>query len=104
LVVLPTGSGKTRLALAAMARHRFRTLCLVPTRVLLEQWRTVLERFYHGPIGQYGDGTRALEAITVATFASAFHQICSSSTKRTISAPDQVMRHWSYAPRQLGSG
>ena len=75
LVVLPTGSGKTRLALAAMARHRFRTLCMVPTRVLLEQWRTVLAQFYHGPIGQYGDGTRVLEAVTVATFASAFHHM-----------------------------
>jgi len=75
LVVLPTGSGKTRLALAAMARHRFRTLCLVPTRVLLEQWLAVLAEFYHGPIGQYGDGKRALEAVTVATFASGFHHM-----------------------------
>src|SRR6185503_258502 len=29
-VVLPTGSGKTRLAFAAMARSRERALCLVP--------------------------------------------------------------------------
>lgn len=75
LVVLPTGSGKTRLALGAMARRRCRALCLVPTRVLLEQWRTVLGSFYGGPIGQYGDGKRELEAVTVATFASAFHHM-----------------------------
>ena len=75
LVVLPTGSGKTRLALAAMARRGCRTLCLVPTRVLLEQWRTVLGQLYRGPVGQYGDGTRVLEAVTVATFASAFHHM-----------------------------
>jgi hypothetical protein len=37
VVVLPTGSGKTRVALAIMASTRARTLCLVPTRVLLEQ-------------------------------------------------------------------
>ncbi len=58
-----------------MARRRCSTLCLVPTRVLLEQWRTVLGQLYRGPIGQYGDGTRALEAVTVATFASAFHHM-----------------------------
>ncbi len=55
-----------------MARRWSRTLCLVPTRVLLEQCRTNLARHYDGPIGQYGDGRRALEAVTVATFASAF--------------------------------
>jgi superfamily II DNA or RNA helicase len=75
LVVLPTGSGKTRLAVGAMAQRRRRALCLVPTRVLLEQWRTVLGSFYGGPIGQYGDGKRELEAVTVATFASAFHHM-----------------------------
>jgi superfamily II DNA or RNA helicase len=75
LVVLPTGSGKTRLAVAAMARSRSRALCLVPTRVLLEQWRMVLGSFYGGPIGQYGDGKREFEAVTVATFASAFHHM-----------------------------
>src|SRR5947199_8262285 len=38
VVVLPTGSGKTRLALAAMARAGSSALCLVPTRILLAQW------------------------------------------------------------------
>jgi len=75
LVILPTGSGKTRLAVAAMARRGCRVLCLVPTRVLLEQWRRVLGRYYAGRIGQYGDGKRAREAVTVATFASAFHHM-----------------------------
>ncbi len=37
ILVLPTGSGKTRVALAAMARTGLNTLCLVPTRVLLDQ-------------------------------------------------------------------
>jgi len=37
VVALPTGSGKTRLALAAMHRTRLAALCLVPTRVLLDQ-------------------------------------------------------------------
>jgi len=70
-IVLPTGAGKTRTALAAMARSGERTLVLVPTRVLLHQWRSVLAAHYPGRVGQFGDGVRDLEAITVATYASA---------------------------------
>jgi len=75
LVVLPTGSGKTRLAIGAMAGRPCRALCLVPTRILLEQWRRVLGEFHEGPIGQFGDGKQILEEVTVATFASAFHHM-----------------------------
>src|SRR5262245_33555948 len=39
IVVLPTGAGKTRTAIAAIARAGCSALCLVPTRVLAEQWR-----------------------------------------------------------------
>lgn len=72
IVVLPTGAGKTRLAVAAMARTGLRALCLVPTRALLLQWQSVLRTLYSGPIGLYGDGNRQLAAITVATFESAY--------------------------------
>src|SRR4051812_8019401 len=71
VVVLPTGSGKTLLALAAMARTGATTLCLVPTCALLDQWREELGRAHAGPIGCFGDGKHDLQAITVATFASA---------------------------------
>jgi superfamily II DNA or RNA helicase len=69
---LPTGSGKTQVALAALAASGVRTLCLVPTRVLLEQWASVLRTAYRGPIGYLGDGRRDLEAVTVSTFESAY--------------------------------
>jgi superfamily II DNA or RNA helicase len=49
LVVLPTGSGKTRVATAAMAAAGVPTLCLVPTRVLLHQWVAELERSLLNP-------------------------------------------------------
>jgi superfamily II DNA or RNA helicase len=70
LVVLPTGSGKTRVAIAAMAATGARVLCLVPTRVLLHQWASELSRWHLGPVGRFGDGHRSLEAVTVATFES----------------------------------
>lgn len=75
LVVLPTGAGKTRVALAAIARSRCSALCIVPTRVLLEQWRSELARFYAGPVGCYGDGAHDLAPITVATSESAWRHM-----------------------------
>jgi superfamily II DNA or RNA helicase len=72
LVVLPTGSGKTRLACAVMAACGVPTLCLVPTRILLHQWREEIARYYHGPVGCLGDGNHVLESVTVATFESAY--------------------------------
>lgn len=75
LVVLPTGSGKTRLATAAIARLRGPALVLVPTRVLLEQWIAELSAAYPGPVGCLGDGQRVVEAITVATFESAWRNM-----------------------------
>jgi superfamily II DNA or RNA helicase len=72
LVVLPTGSGKTSVAAAAMALTRARTLCLVPTRALLNQWLTELSKLYPGSIGCLGDGRQDIQRITIATFESAF--------------------------------
>ncbi len=71
-LALPTGSGKTRVALAAMAGSRSRALCLVPTRVLLRQWLQELAHLYGGMPGCLGDGERSVGEITVATFESAY--------------------------------
>jgi superfamily II DNA or RNA helicase len=73
--VLPTGSGKTRIALAAMAATRTACLCLVPTRALLAQWVAALRAVWDGPIGRFGDGERVLAPVTVATFASAYRHM-----------------------------
>jgi superfamily II DNA or RNA helicase len=75
LVVLPTGSGKTRVALAAMARTRLATLCLVPTRVLLHQWIKAIGAVYPHAIGCFGDGGRELASVTVATFESGYRHM-----------------------------
>lgn len=72
VIALPTGSGKTRVACAAIARERTSTLVLVPTRALLEQWASILEATFGAPIGVVGDGMRRLEDLTVMTFESAF--------------------------------
>jgi len=75
VVALPTGSGKTRLALAAMHRTQLSALCLVPTRVLLDQWLREIRAVYGCAVGCYGDGVRQLAPLTVATFESAYRHM-----------------------------
>ncbi len=75
VVALPTGSGKTRVAVAAIGELGVSTLCLVPTRVLLDPWRRELGRASGQAIGCFGDGQHHLEPITVATLASAERQM-----------------------------
>jgi superfamily II DNA or RNA helicase len=72
LVILPTGSGKTRVALSLIAAAAVPALCLVPTRALLAQWIGELSHVYAGAIGCLGDGQHRTERITVATFESAY--------------------------------
>lgn len=71
VVALPTGAGKTRTAIAAIARAGTPVLVLVPTRVLLEQWVGSLTQAGLREVGRYGDGERVSRPVTVATFASA---------------------------------
>lgn len=74
VVVLPTGAGKTFLALMAIAHLKLRTLVVVPTIELLYQWRdTIIERLGVAPrkVGVVGDGRRELRPITIITYASA---------------------------------
>jgi superfamily II DNA or RNA helicase len=73
-VVLPTGAGKTILALMAIEKLKLRTLIVVPTIELLHQWRAaVIERLGVAPghVGVVGDGRKEPRAITVITYASA---------------------------------
>ena len=71
VVALPTGAGKTLVALAAIAELAVATLILVPTRVLLDQWARVLEAAWPHAIGRLGDGDHRVAPITVSTYASA---------------------------------
>jgi superfamily II DNA or RNA helicase len=98
LVVLPTGSGKTRVALAAMASLGARTLCLVPTRVLVHQWAKALREFYPGVIGIWGDGQKELAPITVATFEGAHRSMHEIGRHFELLVVDEV-HHFGVAAR-----
>ena len=73
-VVLPTGAGKTFLALQAITACRVSTLVVVPTLDLLHQWYALLENAFGGPIGVWYGQEKRLEPITVTTYPSAWAQ------------------------------
>ena len=72
VIELPTGAGKTVVAIAAMAALGVPTLVVVPTVDLLEQWRRELDAEFDVPIGQFGGGEQRREPITVSTYDSAY--------------------------------
>jgi superfamily II DNA or RNA helicase len=69
---LPTGSGKTVIALEAIERTGTPTLVVVPTIDLLEQWVEELAAESDHPIGRLGGGTQRVESLTVSTYDSAY--------------------------------
>ncbi len=75
VLCLPTGSGKTHIAIGAIRRTARPTLVLVPTRVLLQQWIGVLNSKAGIQAGVLGDGTRDIQAVTIATFESAYRHM-----------------------------
>jgi len=90
MIALPTGAGKTRAAVAAMALTQLRTLILVPTRVLMAQWLQTLGEAGLGPIGEYGDGRRIEQPITVATYASAVRNVETLGNRFDLLVIDEV--------------
>ena len=74
VVVLPTGAGKTIVAMMAMEAIGARTLVVVPTIELLRQWRVGLTEQLGVPaesVGVIGGGSHELRAITIITYQSA---------------------------------
>jgi superfamily II DNA or RNA helicase len=75
VVVLPTGAGKTHVAMGAIARIGGAALVLVPTRVLLEQWARCARDVLGVTAALYGDGEHHVGPLTVCTFESAFRRM-----------------------------
>lgn len=74
-VVLPTGAGKTRVAIAAMFVTGLPTAVLCPTCALASAWREELGRWLGEPVGLLGDGERSPARVTVMTFESAYRRM-----------------------------
>ena len=71
VVVMPTGSGKTVLALKIIEHVNSPAFIVVPTLDLVRQWKEELQMF-DIEIGEYTGEKKDLQAITVSTYDSAY--------------------------------
>ena len=72
VVSLPTGAGKTIVALLGIDILSRPTLVVVPTLDLVRQWVEKLEFYFKTSVGVLGGGYKRIEDITVSTYDSAF--------------------------------
>jgi superfamily II DNA or RNA helicase len=75
VVTLPTGAGKTMLAMLCIKKTSRPTLVHVPTIDLMQQWHGLLEQFFGTKVGRVGGGFREWEQLTVSTYDSAILQV-----------------------------
>ncbi len=71
VIILPTGAGKTDVALHAMARMEKPTLVVVPIRDLMYQWHRRILFGLGYDAGIVGDNLYNLKPVTVTTYHSA---------------------------------
>lgn len=112
VAALPTGSGKTILAVMAIARLKRSALVLVPTIDLMVQWANVLKRFFDVPVGMWGGGSSETCDITVSTYNSAvlkmeffgnrFAFLIADECHHLPGPANQLAAQWSIAPYRLG--
>lgn len=71
LIVMPTGTGKTEVALRIMAETGCSTLVVAPIRDLMYQWHRRILRALDYDAGIIGDNTFNVKAVSVTTYDSA---------------------------------
>jgi len=72
VVVLPTGAGKSHVAVLAIDAKRRSALVVAPTLDLVRQWFDLLTATFGGPVGLVGGGEHDVQPLTVTTYDSAF--------------------------------
>jgi superfamily II DNA or RNA helicase len=90
IVALPTGAGKTRVAIAAILACGVPAVVLCPTRVLLAAWASELAAALGERIGIVGDGECTIERVTVMTFESAYRRLDSLGDRFGLLVVDEV--------------
>jgi superfamily II DNA or RNA helicase len=71
VVVLPTGTGKTHVAVLAISKAARPALVVTPTIDLLHQWYGELTLAFQAPVGVVGGGDYDFQPLTVTTYDSA---------------------------------
>ncbi|MBO8181617.1 MAG: DEAD/DEAH box helicase [Archaeoglobus sp.] len=70
VIVLPTGAGKTYVAMEVIRELNVSTLVVVPTLDLVDQWIEKLAVF--GEVAEFSGRSKEIKAITVSTYDSAY--------------------------------
>ena len=71
-IVLPTGSGKTYVAMAAISEISQATLIVVPTLELVDQWKEKLKAFGEEWVGEFTGRKKEIKPVTITTYDSAY--------------------------------
>src|SRR5262245_37123208 len=71
VVVLPTGTGKTFVAILAIHHSERPALVVTPTIDLMSQWYSELQAAFAVPVGLLGGGYHDIQPLTVTTYDSA---------------------------------
>ncbi|MFN3804179.1 MAG: DEAD/DEAH box helicase family protein [Pyrobaculum sp.] len=101
VVVMPTGAGKTHVAMAAIAHLKAPTLVVVPTVELAHQWRGRLAHYFPGRVGiWYGEEKRE-SCVTVITYDSAYAAVESLGNRYMFLVFDEVHHLPSPSYRQI---
>ncbi|MEM0198908.1 MAG: DEAD/DEAH box helicase [Desulfurococcaceae archaeon] len=78
IIALPTGSGKTLIAVAALVEKSVKTLIIAYTREQLYQWRDFILKYTSIPssmVGLFYGEEKRLAPVTVSTYQSAFRNM-----------------------------
>jgi superfamily II DNA or RNA helicase len=72
VVVLPTGAGKSHVAVLAIADRKRSALVVAPTLELVRQWFDLLRTSFATDVGVVGGGEHTVLPLTVTTYDSAY--------------------------------
>ncbi len=72
VVVLPTGAGKSHVAVMAIVDKKRSSLVVVPTLDLVRQWYDLLRHTFDTEVGIVGGGEHDVRPLTVTTYDSAY--------------------------------
>ncbi|MEM2234510.1 MAG: DEAD/DEAH box helicase [Desulfurococcaceae archaeon] len=78
IIALPTGSGKTIVALAALAQVSKRALIVTFTKEQMFQWKDMIAKFLNisrGYVGLFYGEDKSISQITISTYQSAYKNI-----------------------------
>ena len=97
-VILPTGAGKTAIGIQAIQKVNASALVIVPTIDLMEQWANNISKHLTSnnqshqniSVGKLGGGEDDLQAITIATYDSAYLRASSIGNQFKLIIFDEV--------------